>query len=167
MIIKVPLARSPYDVHVGPGLIESAGSLAAGLIPPCRCAVLTDANVAPLYAERLLASLRSAGYSPTLLTSPAGENSKSLSEVSALCEQMIHAGLDRSSCVFALGGGVVGDLAGFVAAIYYRGIPFIQLPTTIVAQVDSSVGGKNRRQCGRRKKPHRRLPSAQAGNRRH
>lgn len=142
MIINVPLARSPYDVHVGPGLLESAGSLAAGLIPPGRCAVLTDTNVAPLYAEKLLTSLRAAGYSPTLLTSPAGENSKSMSEVSALCERMIHAGLDRSSCVFALGGGVVGDLAGFVAAIYYRGIPFIQLPTTIVAQVDSSVGGK-------------------------
>lgn len=142
MIINVPLAAAPYDVHVGPGLLEKAGGLAAGLVPPGRCAVVSDTNVAPLYAETLLASLRSAGYSPTLLTSPAGEKSKSLAEVSALCEQMIQAGLDRSSCVFALGGGVVGDLAGFVASIYFRGIPFVQIPTTIVAQVDSSVGGK-------------------------
>jgi len=78
----------------------------------------------------------------TAMVSPAGEKSKSMLEAASLCEQMIAAGLDRSSAAIALGGGVVGDLAGFVAAIYYRGIPFVQIPTTIVAQVDSSVGGK-------------------------
>lgn len=142
MIVNVPLQRSPYDVHVGPGLLDEAGGLAAGVVTAGRCALISDSNVAPLYAERLSQSLRAAGFESTTLVSPAGEKSKSLSEAASLCEQMISAGLDRSSVVFALGGGVVGDLAGFVAAIYYRGIPCIQIPTTIVSQVDSSVGGK-------------------------
>lgn len=142
MIVNVPLQRSPYDVHVGPGLLDEAGGLAAGVVKAGRCAVISDSNVAPLYAERLSQSLRAAGFETTTLVSPAGEKSKSLPEAASLCEQMIAAGLDRSSVVFALGGGVVGDLAGFVAAIYYRGIPYIQIPTTVVSQVDSSVGGK-------------------------
>lgn len=142
MIVPVPLQRSPYDVHVGPGLLDQAGSLAAALLKPARCALISDSNVAPLYAKCVSGSLCAAGFDVTTLVSPAGEKSKSMQEAASLCEQMIAAGLDRSSLVVALGGGVVGDLAGFVAAIYYRGIPFVQIPTTIVAQVDSSVGGK-------------------------
>ena len=82
------------------------------------------------------------GFKPTLVTIPAGEKSKALGQVETICDQMIAAGLDRKSFVVALGGGVVGDLAGFVAAVYYRGIPYLQIPTTIIAQVDSAVGGK-------------------------
>ena len=142
MIVPVLLQRSPYDVHVGDGLLDTTGALAAEVLKPARCALMTDSNVAPLYAARVSASLSAAGFQPTTLISPAGEKSKSMPETASLCEQMIAAGLDRGSAVFALGGGVVGDLAGFVAAIYYRGIPCIQIPTTIVSQVDSSVGGK-------------------------
>ncbi len=142
MIVHVPLARAPYDVHVGPGLLDCCGDLAASVLRPGPCAILTDSNVGPLYAARARDSLTIAGFQPTVLASPAGESSKSMAEVSSLCEQMISAGLDRGASVVALGGGVVGDLAGFVASIYYRGIPFVQIPTTIVAQVDSSVGGK-------------------------
>lgn len=142
MIVSVPLQRSPYDVHVGPGLVDQAGALASGVIKPGRCALISDSNVAPLYAGRVSESLRAAGFEPVTLLAPAGESSKSMAQASSLCEQMIAAGLDRSSAVVALGGGVVGDLAGFAAAIYYRGIPCIQIPTTIVSQVDSSLGGK-------------------------
>lgn len=142
MIVSVPLQRSPYNVHVGSGLLEKMGELAAGVLKPGRCVLVTDSKVAPLYADRVAESLESSGFSVTTLVSPAGEKSKSMEEASRLCEGMIAAGLDRSSSLFALGGGVVGDLAGFVAAIYYRGIPFVQIPTTIVSQVDSSVGGK-------------------------
>lgn len=142
MIVPVPLQRSPYDVHVGPGLLDQAGSLAAGVVKPGRCVLVSDSNVAPLYAGRVSEALLGAGFGVSTLVVPAGEKSKSMEEASSLCEGMISAGLDRSSTLFALGGGVVGDLAGFVAAIYYRGIPCIQIPTTIVSQVDSSVGGK-------------------------
>ncbi|MEI6072712.1 MAG: 3-dehydroquinate synthase [Verrucomicrobiae bacterium] len=142
MIIPIPLSRSPYDVHVGAGLLAEAGRLAASVLKPGRCALITDSHVGPLYAKPVEDSLRAAGFDVTTLVSPAGENSKSMAEAASLCERMIAAGLDRSSCVAALGGGVVGDLAGFVAAIYFRGIPFLQIPTTVVAQVDSSVGGK-------------------------
>lgn len=142
MIVSVPLQRSPYDVHVGPGLLDQTGSLVAGVVKAGKCALISDAHVAPLYAGRVSQSLQAAGFEVTTLVSPAGERSKSMGEAASLCEQMVSAGLDRSSAVLALGGGVVGDLAGFVAAIYYRGIPCIQIPTTIVSQVDSSVGGK-------------------------
>ena len=142
MIVPVPLQRSPYHVHVGPGLLDHAGSLAAGVIKTGRCALISDTHVAPLYAECVSKSLEAAGFLPVTLVAPAGEKSKCMEEASSPCEQMISSGLDRSSAVIALGGGVVGDLAGFVAAIYNRGIPCIQVPTTIVSQVDSSVGGK-------------------------
>ncbi len=140
--ISVPLSGRPYDVLVGPGLLAESGALMAGLIKPGRCVLVTDSIVGPLYAGGVSASLEQAGFQPTVITVPAGEVSKSMSEVASVCDRMIAAGLDRSSCLVALGGGVVGDLAGFAAAIYYRGIPFVQIPTTIVAQVDSSVGGK-------------------------
>jgi len=142
MIVPVPLPRAPYDVHVGAGLLSMAGGLAASVLKPCRCAIITDSHVGPLYAQRVESSLREAGFEAVTLVSPAGESSKCMVEAASLCDRMISAGLDRSSCLVALGGGVVGDLAGFVASIYFRGIPFLQIPTTVVAQVDSSVGGK-------------------------
>jgi 3-dehydroquinate synthase len=140
--VEVPLARSPYKVLVGPGLLRESGSLIAGILKPARCALVTDTHVARLHAEPLEISLREAGFDPVRITIPAGESSKSFEQTAKICDAMIDAGLDRTSVLVALGGGVVGDLAGFAAAIYYRGIPCVQIPTTIVAQVDSSVGGK-------------------------
>ena len=104
--------------------------------------VITDSTVGPLYGERVLSSLRGAGYEAALLQVPAGEPSKSVAVAESLCRQMIEHGCDRHASVVALGGGVIGDLAGFVAGIFYRGVPYVQIPTTIVSQVDSSVGGK-------------------------
>ena len=106
------------------------------------CAIVSDDNVAALFAQALVQSLTSAGFKPTLITIPPGEKSKTLGQAEAICNRMSEAGLDRSSFLVALGGGVVGDLTGFVAAIYHRGIPYVQVPTTLLAQVDSSIGGK-------------------------
>ncbi len=140
--VHVPLVARPYDVHVGAGLLDRLGDFLPGRLRGRACAVVTDANVGRLYGERAVSVLEAAGSDTVLLTVPAGEGSKSMEVAAGLCERMVSAGLDRSSFVVALGGGVVGDLAGFVAAIYHRGIPFVQVPTTIVAQVDSAVGGK-------------------------
>lgn len=140
--LPVPLQDSPYEILIGSGILSLAGELAARVVKPCRCVLISDEIVAPLHAQGILESLRSAGFEPHLLTVPAGEASKSMAVVADLCDRMIQLGLDRKSALFALGGGVVGDLAGFVASIHYRGIPVIQLPTTVVAQVDSSIGGK-------------------------
>jgi len=140
--VPIPLPRLPYEVLIGKDLLLESGILASEVIPPDRCAVVTDTHVAKHYLEPTLTSLKDAGFKPTAFVIPAGEKSKNMRQVEDLCEQMIAAHLDRKSSLFALGGGVVGDLAGFVAAIFQRGIPCIQLPTTIVAQVDSSVGGK-------------------------
>ena len=140
--VRVALPGREYDVLVGSKLSANCGSRIAQLGLGRHCALVTDSNVAPLYAEGVERSLAEAGISPVKVTVPAGEDSKSMVIAEDVCRQMIRAGLDRRSFLVALGGGVVGDLAGFVAAIYYRGIPFVQIPTTIVAQVDSSVGGK-------------------------
>ncbi len=140
--VKVSLGTRSYFVQIGTDLLASAGASCRELKPGRRCAIVTDSNVGPLYAELVQSSLRDSGFDPIIVTVPAGESSKSLSHAGEVCDAMIAAGLDRSSFVVALGGGVVGDLAGFVAAIYYRGIPFVQIPTTIIAQVDSAVGGK-------------------------
>jgi len=141
-MVTVALGPRSYGVKVGPGLLGTLGAEAKELGLGNGCAVISDANVTPLYGARAMESLRSAGFRPVEITVPAGEKSKSLEQAQWICERMIEAGLDRRAWVVALGGGVVGDLAGFVAAIYYRGVPFVQAPTTIVAQVDSAVGGK-------------------------
>ena len=140
--VSVELSRAPYKVLIGATAISFSGELISRVSKPCRCVVVTDSNVGPLYAEAVELSLSQAGFQPVRVTVPAGESSKSISQLGFICDAMIEAGLDRSSLLIALGGGVVGDLAGFVAAVYYRGIPYIQIPTTIVSQVDSSVGGK-------------------------
>jgi 3-dehydroquinate synthase len=140
--VTVALGARSYPVHIGPGILDSLGASAQALPLGQVCALISDSNVAPLYAQRALASLRAARFNPIEITIPAGERSKSLDQAGEICERMVAAGLDRKAWVIALGGGVIGDLAGFVAAIYYRGIPFLQVPTTIVAQVDSAVGGK-------------------------
>jgi len=103
---------------------------------------MSDTNVAPLFAHKVKRSLASAGYRQTLIAIPAGEKSKTLEQVGAICDQMITARLDRQSFVIGLGGGMIGDISGFLAAIYHRGIPHVQIPTTLLAMVDSSIGGK-------------------------
>lgn len=141
--VHVDLADRSYNVLVEPGLLAKAGeTLKKAGISGTRTAVISDETVARFHADILMQSLEAAGFRPTLHTVPAGEASKSLTEVENLSRDMIRSGHDRKSTIVALGGGVVGDLAGFVASIFYRGIPFVQIPTTIVAQVDSSVGGK-------------------------
>ncbi len=129
---------------VGSGLLETCGAaiVDAGLRGP-RCVVVADEITARLFADVVLESLRKAGLLPSLIKIPSGESAKSLEGAGAVCEQMAAAGLDRSSFVVALGGGVVGDLAGFAAAIYHRGLPLVQIPTTLLAQVDSAIGGKS------------------------
>ena len=138
--IQVSLKDSPYDVLIGEAILTRAGELASKAVKPCLCAVITDDVVGPLHASTLLDSLKLAGFTPHLVTIPSGESSKSMAVAARICDQLI--GLDRKSMLFALGGGVVGDLAGFVASIHFRGIPVIQVPTTVVAQVDSAIGGK-------------------------
>lgn len=139
--VHVALADRSYPVVVGRGLLsETAKLLEDHGLSGLRPAVISDETVSAHHAETLLASF--VENRPTLHTVPAGEASKSLSHAEKLCREMIRAGHDRRSLIIALGGGVVGDLAGFVASIFYRGIPFVQIPTTIVSQVDSSVGGK-------------------------
>lgn len=140
--IPVNLRAAPYDILIGHDLLEGAGEAAAKVINPCLCAVIADTTVAPLHAEKLMASLRASGFTPHLLEIPPGEASKSMEMAAGLCDRLIALGLDRKAALFALGGGVTGDLVGFVASIHYRGIPVIQCPTTVVAQVDSSIGGK-------------------------
>lgn len=141
--VSVPLPHAPYEVKIAPGLLAAAGSEARALFPDCRaCALVTDSKVGPLYAETVARSLRENGIEPTVITIPAGELSKSFAEIESISRQMIRAGLGRQAFLIALGGGVIGDLAGFAASIFFRGIPCLQIPTTVVSLVDSSVGGK-------------------------
>ena len=129
-------------MFVGTGLLKQVGAHVRQHFPSKRCAIISDRNVAPLFAKRVRQSLKSAGFQPTLITIAAGEKSKTLRQAGAICDQIIAAGLDRQSFVVGLGGGVIGDISGFVAAIYHRGIPHVQIPTTLLAMVDSSIGGK-------------------------
>lgn len=142
--ITLRLDHDEYTVLAGAGLLDQCGDLLVTRtrLQPRRIAIVTDTNVGPLYADRVAASLEKAGMETILLTVPAGEASKSMEQLTEICRAMLRAGLDRKSALVALGGGVVGDLAGFAAAIFQRGIPCVQIPTTIVSQVDSSVGGK-------------------------
>ncbi len=127
---------------IGNGLLKQLGTHVRQHIHRKTCAIISDNNVAGLFAKRVQENLKSAGFRPTVITIPAGEKSKTLKQVGAICDQMIAAVLDRQSFVIGLGGGVVGDISGFVAAIYHRGIPHVQIPTTLLAMVDSSIGGK-------------------------
>ena len=140
--VTVPLGARSYSILVGKKLLPELGRRCAALKLGRRCAIISDTNVAKLYASRAEKSLHAAGFEPVLITVPAGETAKRLQNVQSCYDQLAAHRLERNSFVVALGGGVVGDLAGFVAATYLRGIPFVQVPTTLLAQVDSSVGGK-------------------------
>ncbi len=141
--IRVELGERSYDIYIGGGLLDEVGAATARLLPKTKkVCIISDSNVAPLYGERLEKSLQEAGLAPFLLPFPAGEESKNLSVLGELLEAMAQRGLTRSDALIALGGGVTGDLGGFAAACYMRGISFIQVPTSLLAQIDSSVGGK-------------------------
>jgi 3-dehydroquinate synthase len=132
-----------YRALVGSGLLDNAGAIIPkGGIAWGRCAIVSDKDIASLFSERLRNTLTNAGFEPLLLNIPAGEEAKTLEQVGSICDQMIEAGLDRHSFVVGVGGGVIGDISGFVAAIFQRGIPHVQIPTTLLAMVDSSIGGK-------------------------
>jgi len=140
--ITVSLGERTYPILIGRSILEQLPKLIAMTGSKGAAALVTDVNVSSLYADQVKELIIQSGLQPVVCAMPAGEEHKRLERVEEFCGQFLQAGLDRSSLVIALGGGVVGDTAGFAAASYMRGIPFIQIPTTIVAQVDSSVGGK-------------------------
>ena len=141
-IVPVELGNRSYAIKIASGLLRQLGGECTRLKLGDRCAIITDTNVGKLFAKRAYESLVKAGFEPSLITVPAGETAKSLRTVQSCYDQLAEQRLERKSFIVALGGGVVGDLAGFVAATYLRGIPFVQVPTSLLAQVDSSVGGK-------------------------
>lgn len=140
--VDINLGSRSYRIMIGSGLLDRAGELIAGLPVGRQVLLVTNTTVGPLYAGRVVASLEGTGLKVTIAEVPDGEQYKSLASAELLYDRAFSVSLDRRSAVVALGGGVVGDLAGFVAATYMRGVPFVQLPTTLLAQVDSSVGGK-------------------------
>ncbi len=127
---------------IGERLLKRLGACVRQHLSRKTCTIISDDNVARLFAKHAQENLTSAGFRPTLIKIPSGEKWKTLEQAGAICDQMIAAGLDRQSFVVGLGGGVIGDISGFVAAIYHRGIPHVQIPTTLLAMVDSSIGGK-------------------------
>ena len=140
--VEVPLGARAYSILIGPGVLDEAGAEIARIAPGVHCAIVTDARVAPLYLDRLSASLDQAGLRSTPIVCPPGEATKCYAEFARVCDALIEARIERRDIVIALGGGVIGDLAGFCAASLRRGVRLVQLPTTLLAQVDSSVGGK-------------------------
>jgi len=140
--VTVLPGRRSYRIKIGPGLLARLGQECAELRLGSRCAIISDTNVRPRFGDTAQRALAQAGFQPVVITVPAGERAKNLKTVEACYNKLAAQRLERKSFIVALGGGVVGDLAGFVAGSYLRGIPFIQVPTTLLAQVDSSVGGK-------------------------
>ena len=139
--VPVPLGERAYDILIGRGLLAEAGALIASL-GARRSVIVSDETVASLYADRLIASLAERGVGSAMIMVPPGEASKSYESLAHVCDAVLAARIERGDLVIALGGGVVGDLAGFAAAIVRRGVRLVQIPTTLLAQVDSSVGGK-------------------------
>jgi 3-dehydroquinate synthase len=141
-LVRVELAGRGYDIVIGPGLVDRVGDLAKPLLAAPRVIIVSDEQVAPLYGDRLGASFARAGIASSLITVPAGESSKEFQAFGRLMNALLDRRPDRKITLVALGGGVVGDLTGFAASVLLRGVDFIQVPTTLLAQVDSSVGGK-------------------------
>jgi 3-dehydroquinate synthase len=141
-VVRVALGDRAYDIAIGRGLLASLGTRAAALKPGAKAAIVTDDVVAPLHLAATEAALAGAGIATHRVVVAAGEGAKSFAGFERVCEAVINAKIERGDFVVALGGGVVGDLAGFAAAVVRRGLDYIQVPTTLLAQVDSSVGGK-------------------------
>lgn len=143
--VKVNLDKKcslSYEIRVGKDILDRIVLLIAKNYKAQRHFVITDTNVKNLYGKAFLSALKDIGLNASLIEFPAGESSKTIKTVLDIAEKLMAEGADRGSCLIALGGGVVGDVAGFVASIFMRGVPYIQVPTTLVAQVDSSIGGK-------------------------
>jgi 3-dehydroquinate synthase len=141
--VKIPPVTVPsYEVQIGPDLLSSLGQRVCQVAPAPTCAIVTDSNVGPHYLAKAVASLEGAGYRVIAHTIPAGEQHKTLATFAGALDTCLHARVERATPVVALGGGVVGDLGGYVAASLLRGVPFIQAPTTLLSAVDASVGGK-------------------------
>src|ERR1700719_1616749 len=142
IVVEVALGARSYDIVIGRGTLPSLGQRMAALRPGAKAAIVTDATVARLHLAAAETALALCGIGATVVTVPAGESSKSFGVFEHVCEALIEARIERGDLVVALGGGVVGDLAGFAAAVIRRGLDYVQVPTTLLAQVDSSVGGK-------------------------
>ena len=143
--IKVNLDKrtsASYEIYIGEDIVDRMGLIIAKNNWASRYIIVTDSNVHPLHGERVHAILREMDLKVDLIEFPAGETSKNIQTVLQIVDRMIGLGADRTSALIALGGGVVGDITGFVASVYMRGIPYIQVPTTLLSQVDSSIGGK-------------------------
>jgi 3-dehydroquinate synthase len=140
--VKVALGERSYDIVIGRGLLGSLGRRIAELRPGARVSIVSDENVAKLHLPAAVGALRGAGLQASTIVVAPGESSKSFSVLEQVCEQLIAARVERGDLVVALGGGVIGDLAGFAAAVVRRGLDYVQVPTSLLAQVDSSVGGK-------------------------
>ena len=141
-IVPMTLWERSYDIVLHPGLLATVGDRLSALTTSPKIGVVTDRHVARHYLQGTLRSLRKAGYDPTPIILPPGERTKTLGTIAKILDVLARHKFERQSLLLALGGGVIGDVTGFAAAIYQRGIPFVQVPTTLVAQVDSSVGGK-------------------------
>ena len=140
--VSVELGQRSYAINIEERLLDFAGTVMQKLPVSGSAAIITNTTIAPLYAARLSASLEAAGIKAPVIALPDGEKFKTLEQIEHIYSHLLAAGLDRKSFLIALGGGVIGDMTGFAAATFMRGIPFIQIPTTLLAQVDSSVGGK-------------------------
>lgn len=140
--VHVPLGERAYDIEIGTGLLDSAGERLKAKFPGRRFGIVTDSEVAKAQLPRLAASLDASGLSHSTIVLPNGESTKSFARLGEVVEGILDARLERGDLVIALGGGVIGDLAGFAASIARRGMDFVQIPTSLLAQVDSSVGGK-------------------------
>ncbi|HWI77945.1 MAG TPA: 3-dehydroquinate synthase [Ramlibacter sp.] len=139
--VAIDFAERSYSIEIGPGLIERAGAWAS--VPPsARALIVTNTTVAPLYAAKLQRSIASRHQAVQVVALPDGEEHKTWQTLNLIFDALLQQGCDRKTVIYALGGGVVGDMAGFAAACFMRGVPFVQVPTTLLAQVDSSVGGK-------------------------
>ncbi len=141
-VLKVNIPGREYEINIAAGLLEKSGEEIRKISAAKKAAVVTDSNVGPLYAKKVINSMNESGFETVLITVPAGEKSKSAEMLMKLYDEMLEFKLTRTDLIVALGGGVVGDLTGYAAASLLRGIPYVQIPTTLLAQVDSSVGGK-------------------------
>ena len=140
--LNIDLANRNYDILIGRDLLAKTGRLIAERFNTSRIAVVTHPSIRQLFGEQIASELTTVGQAPEFIEVPEGESSKSLQQAEAIYDRLLEMNCDRKSALVALGGGVVGDLTGFIAATYQRGIPFVQIPTTLLSQVDSSVGGK-------------------------
>ena len=141
-VVHVPTSERTYNVYVGQGTLAEVGGIVRDFCGEVSYCIVTDSNVGPLYADTVRASIEAEGMSCGVVTFPAGEQNKNMSTLAGILEQVAELGLTRDDCIVALGGGVAGDMGGLAAALYLRGIKVVQVPTSLLAMVDSSVGGK-------------------------